>query len=58
MNLGMNPKLMAAYLETVRNSDKKKPYDGSAISAQIVHPLIDDLQFQNRESWWHTRSEK
>ena len=54
----MNPKLMAAYLETVRDSDKKKLHDGSSISSQIVHLLIDDLQFPNRESCWHTCSEE
>ena len=31
----MNPKLMAAYLETARDSGKKKPPEGSAISSQI-----------------------
>ena len=54
----MNPKLLAAYLETVRDSDKKKLHDGSSISSQIVHLLIDDLQFPNRESCWHTCSEE
>ena len=46
----MNPKLMAAYLETVRDSDKKQPHEGSAISSQIVHPLIDDLQTLDLET--------
>jgi len=49
---------MTAYLETVRDSDKTKPHERSAISSQVVHQLINDLQTLDLETAGHGRSEK